>query len=89
MEKCHNIIGRFVTNLKKCHKNMSLLSNILIRDENIVKNVIDQQVSCSVTNVVPRVLGLTVAMVRNLQLPILVCRRNYTTTEKVISTQVA
>jgi hypothetical protein len=35
-------------------------------------------------NVVPCVLGLTEVMVLNLQLPILVYRRNRTTTEKVI-----
>jgi hypothetical protein len=38
------------------------------------------------TNVVPRVLGLAKATVCNLQVPILVCRRNCTTTEKVILT---
>jgi hypothetical protein len=37
-------------------------------------------------NVVPRVLGLTEAMIRDLQLLILLGRRNYTTTEKVILT---
>jgi hypothetical protein len=36
------------------------------------------------TNVVSRVLGLTEVTVRNLQLPILSCRRNCTTIEKVI-----
>jgi hypothetical protein len=35
-------------------------------------------------NVVARVLGPTEATVRNLQLPILVCRGPCTTTEKVI-----
>jgi hypothetical protein len=35
-------------------------------------------------NVVPRLLGLAEVMVRNLQLSILVCRRDCTTTEKVI-----
>jgi hypothetical protein len=34
-------------NLRKRHKSMGLVSNMLIHDENIV-NIIDQQVSCSV-----------------------------------------
>jgi hypothetical protein len=38
------------------------------------------------TNVVPRMLGLTEAMVCDIQLPVLVWRRNCTTTEKVILT---
>jgi hypothetical protein len=38
------------------------------------------------TNVMPRVLDLTKATVRDLQLPVLVWRRNCTTTEKVILT---
>jgi hypothetical protein len=35
-------------------------------------------------DVVPRALSLAEAMVHNLQLSILVCRRNRTTTEKII-----
>jgi hypothetical protein len=38
------------------------------------------------TNVVPHVLGLTEEMVHDLQLPILVYRRDCTTTKKVILT---
>jgi hypothetical protein len=29
-------MGQFVMNLRKCHKNMDLISNMLIRGENIV-----------------------------------------------------
>jgi hypothetical protein len=36
VKKCHNIIGRFMTNLRKRHKSMGLISNKLIRDKNIV-----------------------------------------------------
>jgi hypothetical protein len=60
VKKSHNIMCPFVTNLRKCHKSMGLVSNLLIHDENIVsvtdrcnpwrfakhhkENVIDQQV---------------------------------------------
>jgi hypothetical protein len=33
-------MARFVTNLRKCHKSMGLVSNMLICDENIV-SIID------------------------------------------------
>jgi hypothetical protein len=63
VKKHHNVMGQFVMNLRKCHKSMCLISNMLIHDENIV-SVIDsaflrrfhetslftyQEVSCSVT----------------------------------------
>jgi hypothetical protein len=38
------------------------------------------------TNIVPCMLGLAEAMIRDLELPILLGRRNCTTTEKVILT---
>jgi hypothetical protein len=67
--KCHNIMGQFVTNMRKCHKSMDLVSNMLICDKNIVsvidsvclwhfhktswENIIDQQFSCSVKSSTP------------------------------------
>jgi hypothetical protein len=36
VKKHHNIIDRFVMNMRKHHKSMSLISNMLIRDKNIV-----------------------------------------------------
>jgi hypothetical protein len=35
-KKLHNIMGLFVTNLRKRHKSMGLVSSMLIYDENIV-----------------------------------------------------
>jgi hypothetical protein len=36
MKKRHNIMGRFVTKLRKYHKSMDLISNMLIHDKNSV-----------------------------------------------------
>jgi hypothetical protein len=36
VKKHHNIMERFVMNLRKCHKSMGLVSNMLILNENIM-----------------------------------------------------